>query len=198
MIRAVWTLAFLLSLPDPRIRSTQAELTGALEAGARMSPTLQELVARIEASDVVVYLVWNRSMETGVAARVSFMAAAGGRRYVRVAIDPVHGGCPLIGLLGHELQHVVEIAEEPSIVDERSLAAFYRRIGFATGAWNQERFDSQAAIDVGRQVMRETQAQGFGSTALDMHGEPQRMRRGSASTSATAFGAFGSAKGAKR
>jgi hypothetical protein len=103
-------------------------------------------------------------MDPGVAAHVSFMAAAGGRRYLAISVDPKYAGCQLTALLGHELQHAAEIAGEPSVVDARSLAAVYRRIGFASGRWEQERYESRAAIDVGRQVMRETLTRESGST----------------------------------
>src|SRR5262249_12461977 len=158
MIRTVWTLALLVSFSDPHIRSRHAELLEAIDAGARTSPTLRRIVDRIEASDVVVYLVTRPSLSPFVAAHLSFISAAGGRRYLSVTIDPKYAGCQLVGLLGHELQHAAEIAGEPSVVDERSLAALYRRIGFSTEGPEVERFDSRAAIDAGRRIVRETSA----------------------------------------
>jgi hypothetical protein len=67
-------------------------------------------------------------------------------------------------LLGHELQHVVEIANEPSVVDERSLAAFYRRIGFKAAESEVDRFESQRAIDAGQRIMRKILAPGFAAS----------------------------------
>ena len=149
---------------DPHIRSQYTELVDAIATGVRTSETLRDLVAHIEASDVVAYLVQQRSPSAAVAAHVSFISAAGGRRYVYVVVDPRYAGCQLIALLGHELQHVVEIAGEPSVVDDRSLAAFYRRVGFHEGRWDVERFDSQKAIDTGQRVMREMLAPGSPAT----------------------------------
>jgi hypothetical protein len=172
MIRSTWTLAlfFLLFCTataqtqeqplEPHIRSHHPELVDAIAAGVRTSVTLRDLIAHIEASDVVAYLVLHRSPSASVAAHVSFISAAGGRRYVSVIVDPRYAGCQLIALLGHELQHVVEIADEPSVIDDRSLAAFYQRIGFAENGWASDRFDSQPAIDAGRRVMREMRAPG--------------------------------------
>jgi hypothetical protein len=173
MIRSTGTLAFFFlllfaataqpqdrPLRDPRIRSSDPEVLDAIETGAQASETLRELIAHVEASDIVVYVVLRPSPSPSVAAHVSFISAAGGRRYVYIVIDPRYGGCQLTALLGHELQHVVEIADEPSVVDERSLAEFYRRIGFATNGWALERFESQRAIDAGQRVMREMLAPG--------------------------------------
>jgi hypothetical protein len=143
---------------DPHIRSSQPELVAALAAGRRGSATLRALADRIDASDLVVYLVRERPPDDDVAARTRLVAAAGGRRYVLVAIDPKYGGCRLLSLLGHELRHAVEIADEPSVVDAASLAALYRRIGFSLGRGGAERYESEPAIDAGARVMREVSA----------------------------------------
>src|SRR5438445_3650089 len=131
MIRTTGTLAFVFLLlftaaphaqerrpQDPHIRSHDPELVDAIASGARTSDTLRDLIAHIQASDVVAYLVQQRSRSAGVAAHLSFISAAGGRRYVYIVVDPRYAGCQLIALLGHELQHVVEIADEPSVVDD--------------------------------------------------------------------------------
>jgi hypothetical protein len=154
MIRAIWTLALVLSLNDPHIRSPYPELLDAVSLGARTSPTLRDLVDRIEASDVVVYLANDSAPSPFVAAHLSFISAAGGRRYLMVTVNRQYMGCQLMALLGHELQHAAEIADEPSVVDERSMSAHYRRIGFRTGS-QAEQYDSAAAIETGRRIMRD-------------------------------------------
>jgi len=58
-----------------------------------------------------------------------------------------------MGLLGYELRHALEIVEEPSVVDARSLAILYCRIGFSCDGMDQ--FDSTDAIEAGRRVMRD-------------------------------------------
>jgi hypothetical protein len=136
-----------------------------LTAGVHASATLRALVRHLESSDVVVYVVFERPRTAAIAAHVSFIAAAGGRRYLHVGIDPKYGGLQRLGLLGHELQHAAEIAAEPSVLDGRSLAAFYRRIGFGILPGSGDHFDSDAAIDAGDRVMREAHA------ARDARGE---------------------------
>lgn len=136
------------------------------------SETFRALVARIDSSDVIAYLARQPSEVTGVAAHVSFVLAAGGRRYVRVAIDPKYGGCQLLALLGHELQHVAEIADEPSVVSERSLATFYRRVGYSIDDPESERFESRPAVDAGRRIMHEVLA--FTAAAASPAPRPRR------------------------
>ena len=140
---------------DPHIRTANQQLRAMMLAGVQVSPTLHGIVERIESSDVIVYLDMHILTAPGVAAQSQFVQAAGGLRFLRVVIDTRFSGAPLVGLLGHELQHIAEIAGEPTVVDPRSLAAFYRRIGFKSPAGGTNRFESAAAIAAGRRVMQD-------------------------------------------
>jgi hypothetical protein len=170
MTRSTWTLALFLilllpllspcralaqGLPDPHIRSSEPELLAALEQGARVSPTLRGLVDRLEASDVIVYLMFDRRASPNTAGHISILTTAGGRRYLRVSIDRHNAGCQRIAILGHELQHAIEIAESPSAVDDITLIALYRRIGFRSNGATIDSFDSAGAILTGRSVEKE-------------------------------------------
>ena len=136
-----------------RIRSSAPELLDALADGVRHSPTLRDLVERLNASNVVVYLVFDRSMASPFAGHISLVSAAGGWRYLRLSVGARYGGRLRIAILGHEIQHAVEIAEAPSAVDQASVESLYRRIGFRTS--EHRSFDSRAAIAAGHRVLRE-------------------------------------------
>jgi hypothetical protein len=172
MTRSVRTLSIVCLLPffarlagaqclpprDPHIRSGHEALLDALATGVKASPMLRGITSSIESSDVVVYVVFEPSSRNGVAAHVSFISAAGGRRYLHVGIDPRYSGTQLIALLGHELQHAAEIAAEASVVDSRTLTDFYRRVGFGGTVGTREHFESDRAIEAGFRVGREAHA----------------------------------------
>jgi hypothetical protein len=174
MTRLIWTLAFLFVAftPDPlaservefdpHIRSAEPELLDAVADGAPLSPTLHHLVDRLDASDVVVYLSFDRSPAPRMAGHLSLISAVPGRRYVRVSIDRRLAGWQRIAILGHELHHAVEIAESPSVTDETTLVALYQRIGFRSDGdgVHRECFDSVGAILAGRSVEKELQPAG--------------------------------------
>ena len=144
------------SIPDsPRrpIRSTDRRLRALLEAGVRISPTLRALVARLHASDVVVYL---RCDAAGPDGRLTFVASAGGYRYVVVRMTRFPRARQ-IAIMAHELQHAVEIADTPAIVDGPSLEREYKRIGYLN-QWSSlpgVAFDTHAAVRAGEQVLKE-------------------------------------------
>jgi hypothetical protein len=61
------------------------------------------------------------------------------------------------------LQHAVEIANDPGVRSSAELAELYRRIGWASGS---TRYETAAAIEIGRQVQGEVQ--GFRGGALPL------------------------------
>ena len=139
----------------PRIRTTERRIRALLDEGLRHSPSLRALVARLAAADVVVYLECGR-LPARLDGQLTFVSAAGGLRYVLVQLAWDRPTARKIATLGHELQHAVEIAERPSIVDRASLAHAYNGFGFVRHpAGHARSFDTVAAVDAGRQVWRE-------------------------------------------
>ena len=138
----------------PPIRSTDRRLRSLLEDGLRTSPTLRALVARLHASDVVVYLQCDGP--GGPDGRLTFVSAVGGSRYVVVRMGRF-SKMQQIAMMAHELQHAVEIADTPAIVDGASLVREYRKIGYVN-QWSNlpgVAFDTAAAVRAGEQVLRE-------------------------------------------
>ena len=134
------------------IRAAVPALGEALDAGVGESATLRALVDEIEASDVLVYLTFDFAPAAVTAGHISLMAAAGGCRYLRLAVNPRYDEWRRVGILAHELRHGVEIARDASVIDQRSLASLYRRIGYSSG---ERSFESAAAIAAGEQVFEE-------------------------------------------
>jgi hypothetical protein len=177
MTGSFWTLAlflFALAVPvrgaeradhDPHIRSTEADLLDDLARGVSVSPTLRRLLDRLESSNVVVYLTFDRTVAAKTAGRISLIATVPGRRYLRISIDRRNFGCQRLAILGHELQHAVEIADAAAAIDQDSVASLYRTIGFRSDTGCDACFDSHLAIETGRQVQREAlaAARGIGS-----------------------------------
>jgi hypothetical protein len=141
-----------------QVRTTDRRLGRLLTEGVHTSATLRSLVDRLNDSDVVVYVRCDPMPPVGVAGRLTFLASGGGLRYVIVRVSYLASRAQQLAILGHELQHAVEIAQTPEIVDAESLAREYAgTVGYATfslpGA--SETYDSHAAIEVGSRVLRE-------------------------------------------
>jgi hypothetical protein len=96
-------------------------------------------------------------LKGNVGGMVTWLTATEHARYVRISLSPDLSTMIGIAVLGHELQHVLEIANEPSVISSRSLEAFYRRTGINTRAQSSH-WDTEAARNVGDEVRRELSA----------------------------------------
>ena len=142
--------------PFPHIRPTDGRLRTLLNDAARSSPTVRALIERISVSDVVVYLACERDPAVRAPARLNFVVAAGGVRYVLVRMKLRQPRYAAIALLAHELQHAAEIADRKTIVDEESLGHEYERMGGRRGyAGRSITFDTKSAVEIGDLVLEE-------------------------------------------
>lgn len=138
------------------VRPTTASLARALEAGLERSELMRQLTERLEVSDVVVYITEEPLLPSRWNGYLSFQSASGGQRYLLVHVPSYRPQIELISVIGHELQHAVEIAEAPAVTDSRSLARHYQQVGFdVTLDRSGSRFESRGAIDAGQRVRRD-------------------------------------------
>jgi hypothetical protein len=138
------------------VRIIDHRLRTLFEEGLHRSPTLRGLVSRLEASDVVVYLQPDAYAMGDVAGRLTWLSAVNGVRYVMVRVRRLASVLQQLAMIGHELQHAVEVAETPEIVDGPSMLREYTRIGYINGAMSSGvTVDTQAALDAGEQVAEE-------------------------------------------
>ena len=161
MLYIAFTLLSLAAL-EPSLRITHVRamtppVRDLIERGVRQSPSVRALVQRLEQSDVVVYVYEDRMRAAGIDGRLTFQSTAGGYRYVQVRVVLRLSEARNISTLAHELQHAVEIADRPSIVDQATLARAYARIGHAMRPPQGARhgFDTVAAMVAGQRAWQE-------------------------------------------
>src|SRR5262249_23180420 len=123
--------------------------------GELRSPLFRALLAALAKTDVVVYVAVDRELPAGIGGHVSFAAAAGGRRDLRIGILPYLDRDQQIAMIGHELRHPPEGAGAAEVVDTATLADLYARIGFPSGRFECRTYDSDAAVRAGLAIARE-------------------------------------------
>lgn len=167
-----FSLAILVSLEStlaaagvdrlfPKLRPRDAWVTSLIAEGSRRSATFRRLADRLATLKVIIYIESRMDLRDSVDGAARLMAAAGGHRYVHISL---RSGCARdqsIAILGHELQHALEIAEAADIVDAESMAAFYHRAGVRScpGA-AIECYDTARAREIGEAVLIELQKGG--------------------------------------
>jgi hypothetical protein len=142
------------SRPNPRLRPYDARAAALLLAGIERSQTIRLLAERLEQHNVVVYIDVQPGMKRHLAGRMVFLASTKSYRYVRISLNPELPNETLVSVLGHELRHALEVAEEPAIVDDASLEAYYKVHGINMRS-HVSGWDTQAARDTGDMVRRE-------------------------------------------
>jgi hypothetical protein len=168
----VFAALFLLSTAPPRaaadddaadpphVRVLDLRLRSLFEEGKDHSPTFQALVRRLEQSNVVVYIEGDRWSTTSFAGRLSFLSTVAGTRYLLIRVAPLPSPIQQLAMMGHELQHAVEVADNPDVVDEGSFLREYMRIGYISGLVDSGwAFDTRAAIDAGARVAEELRSE---------------------------------------
>src|SRR6185295_3927908 len=115
--------------------------------GFNHSPTFAHLMARLEKSDVIVYVEEVPRLPAALDRRMMMLPTAHGQRYVRIQIALRGAPDDSSAILGHELQHAIEVAHEADVSDQAELAALYQRIGTRSG---DKVYDTFAAQEVRR------------------------------------------------
>ena len=139
---------------SPRVRPYDGRSASLILEGLERSSTLRAIVDRLEQLDVIVYVEMQPALRKKLAGKMTWLTGTASHRYVRISLCPELSQDTLIATLGHELQHALEVAEAPAIVDAASLQAYYEQHGVSSpGQVNG--WDSLAARAIGDEVRRE-------------------------------------------
>src|SRR5262245_31960521 len=162
-LRTALALLLTLFLPHtasadtmPHLRILDGALKSLFEHGLTQSPTLRALADKVEAASILVFVEGDMRMSERLGAQLQFVTSVDGVRYVRVDINCMLAPRRQIALLAHELQHALEIAERPDIVDIEAMESMYEDIGFQSFDNGRHRgFETHAALEVQETVDRE-------------------------------------------
>ncbi len=150
--------ALHLSTSVSHIRPLQPKATAVLEDGVRSSATFRDLVRAIESSDIIVYLELAPCRSKRANGCLRFISATATHRFLLISLNfrpsQVIGSNRrvLIRLLGHELQHVFEVAQRPEVRTEDAFRELYERIGFFRG---RNTYDTNTAREVATRIWTE-------------------------------------------
>jgi hypothetical protein len=158
----LWSLARPLHAADApatfrRIRVLPACLTTLIEDATAVSSTMRALVARIEQSNLIVYVRCVAFNQAPFVGRLMFLTAIADQRYVVIELRNPERWESQVATLAHELQHAVEIADAPWVVNQADMARYYSQAGITVGT-KPLTFDTDAAQQVGLRVQRELSA----------------------------------------
>src|SRR5262249_38713188 len=154
LMHAVWPiLVALVTGPSgdrpavavlPHVRAA-ANALSLLDEAAATSATVRDLIDRLEATDVIVYVEIPPSPQIPLA-RTRLVTATALVRFLRIDLHGSVSPFDRTPLIAHELQHALEIAAQPDVRDDDGVRRLYRRIGHQHGP-NMFETDAAAAIE---------------------------------------------------
>lgn len=140
---------------NSRVRGVDSESRRLLESAVASSPTVARMVAELQSSDLIVYVEIDGFLAP-VRGEMLLLRSTLGVRPVRIKIRASPFPSEMISLLGHELQHALEVAAAPEVRDAATQTSLYQRIGWETAKTGY--FETTAAIEAGRRVAAEVAA----------------------------------------
>jgi hypothetical protein len=142
--------------PVRRVRSGDPSIAALIERAITDSPTFERLVAAVEASNGIVHVQSGRCSGGVVACLPIWMTSSGGNRFMRIVVDlkRIDSDGRLLGAIGHELQHAIEVLSDRFVTNSTKMYFFYRRYA----PTDRDRFETLDAAYAGLAVERELRA----------------------------------------
>lgn len=162
------TFALAAALPRPaaaetgapvlsRVRAGNPAIVALMEQASHRSATFSNLVEIINTTNGKVYVEEGTCGHGVRACLVLKVTVAGSHRFLRILVDTQKSDWDLMGSIGHELRHAVEVLSEPGLSDG-AIRFFYKRTSSSTR--DAFAFETAAAIDTGEAVRAEVRRQG--------------------------------------
>jgi hypothetical protein len=141
---------------SPRVRSSDPTLVALIGDATLRSKTFRQLVQTIEATNGIVYVDSGKCSHGVRACLPMSMQVSGPNRLVHIVINLTTRASDIETMtsLGHELQHAIEVLEDPTVHDGLTMFFFYRR----TATTDSNRFETTAAVNAGNTVFDELRA----------------------------------------
>ena len=143
-----------LTAPDPRVRSASPRVVAVIIEAAAQSKTFRGLVDQISSTDGIVYVEEGQCGHGVQACLLNTITMAGPNRVLRIVVDPRKVDRELMGSIGHELQHAVEVLSNRTIRSGSEMTLLY----FNIVGLGRNRFETYAAIKAGNAVLTELRA----------------------------------------
>jgi hypothetical protein len=119
------------SVTDPasRLRPASTFVAGVIEEGVCRSATLRSMVATLQATDLIVYVTMVPLSDRRMAAGLQYLGATATHRVLRVVLRFPLDRIARMAMLGHELQHAIEVASAPEVRSQKAMEDYYRAHG---------------------------------------------------------------------
>jgi hypothetical protein len=139
----------LAAVPRPVDAWSDAAFTRARQRSA----LVREMVNELDASNVIVHIESSRLLPFGVGGVTRFVTSRGGYRYLRISLSIWLAPSDRVAILGHELQHAIELARS-NVTDRHGVRRLFTGEDYFA-VRGDEYFETRSALRVEREIRRE-------------------------------------------
>jgi hypothetical protein len=117
------------------------------------SALVRDMVSELEASNVIVHIESSRLLPSGVGGTTRFVTSQGGYRYLRISLSIWLPPSDRVAILGHELQHAVELARS-NVTDRDGVRRLLHAEGYLVRG--DDFFETREALRVEKRIRMES------------------------------------------
>jgi hypothetical protein len=139
----------------PRVRSSHPYVRAMIDEARVRSATFRKLIETIEATDGIVYIEEGDCGHGLRACLPPVVTTAAGFRFLRVIVDARRADWQVMSDIGHELQHALEILNDPTARTDTRL--FFLAMEGSYGLRDHVR-ETRDAVKTGDLVRKEVEA----------------------------------------
>ena len=143
--------------PPSHVRSRSPDIASVIQQAGERSATFRRLVETINASKSYVYVDEGECRDSDERGCLVNVTVAGPYRFVFVHVATGKADWDLMGSIGHELRHTVEVIDNPSVTSLRTMRSLYGWIG-KHNFRNPNSYETDAAFAAGNAVRDEVRA----------------------------------------
>lgn len=150
---------------DPHLRPASPASRDLVASSIERSPTVASLAEQLKASDVVAYVVAEPHAFAGRESSIQFLGRSKAQRFMVIMVDSTLPEDRQIALVGHELQHAVDMSQAKWVTDQERMGQYFTRVGWRGG--ETPGFETLTAVRTERKVAKElaSRASGLGSAS---------------------------------
>jgi hypothetical protein len=111
-----------------RVRPVNAKAAALLTDAQQQSETVRNLIKQLDQGNVVAFVQVVSPTEEGPQSTMRFLGASKLARFVLIQVAECKAPCRRAELLGHELQHVNEVAALTWVADDREVRRDIRAV----------------------------------------------------------------------
>jgi hypothetical protein len=148
---------------DPHLRPAALASQPLVAASLERSLIVNSLAEQLKATDVVAYVVTAPDGVSGRDSAIHFLGRSKAQRFMVITVNSALPEDRQIALVGHELQHAVDMSRAKWVTDQERMSQYFTRVGWRIG--DVPGYETLSAMQTERKVGKEliTTAQGAGS-----------------------------------